>query len=255
MIVRRTSLAGGALLEQLQPHVVCRRAGIVPRERVHEPARRMGTRMSPRATWLDELVDVFLTELDDLGLVASRTHVVELIGERVAAVATEIGVGQRTARRYFTPDAVRELARELAVTLADEQPGADILEGPRTIPMAPSSVGRTIAALAEAAHIRVLNDDSVGAHGALQVISLLGQVLSSANLEASDAVLLPPAALTRGARLLEATAAMIRAGVTVVSGLPDEATTAVADAFTCDAATLRILLDGHGTHPGPAPGS
>lgn len=202
--------------------------------------------MSPRSTWLDELVDVFVEELRVLGLVAARQHVAALIGARVAAVATEIGVGEHTARRYFTHDAVRELARELAVTLADEQPGADIVEGPRIIAMAPSSVGRAIAALAEAAHIRVLNDDSVGAHGAMQLISLLGQILSTSNTTQSEPLLLPRAALTRGARVLEATAAMVRAGGTVAAGIPDDALTSVADAFMCDAATLRILLADHG---------
>jgi hypothetical protein len=209
--------------------------------------------MSPRQTWLDERVDVFIDELSGLGLVASREHVAELIGDRVVAVATQVGVGERTARRYFTEGNVRDLARELAVTLADEQPGADVLEGPRTIPMTPASVGRTIAALAEAAHIRVLNDDAVGTHGALQVISLLGQILSTSNAVTAGPVLLPQAALTRGARLLEATAAMVGRGITPASDIPDDAITSMADALTCDAATLRILIADHGSSGGATP--
>jgi len=169
------------------------------------------------------------------------------------AVVTQVGVGERTARRYFSEANVRDLARELAVTLADEQPGADVLEGPRTIPMAPASVGRTIAALAEAAHIRVLNDDAVGTHGALQVISLLGQIISTSNAAPAGPVLLPQAALTRGARLLEATAAMVRSGITQVPDIPEDAITSMADAFTCDAATLRILIADHGTSGGATP--
>jgi hypothetical protein len=129
---------------------------------------RISIRSSPRRTWLDERVDVFVDELSGLGLVASRKHVAELIADRV--------VGERTARRYLSEALIRDLARELAVTLADEQPGTDVLEGPRTIPMAPASVGPTIAARAEALHVSVLNDDAVGTHGALQVISLLGQI-------------------------------------------------------------------------------
>ena len=46
-----------------------------------------------------------------------------------------------------------------------------------TIPVPLGTVGRTIAALAEAGHVRTANADAVGANGAMDLISLVGQVL------------------------------------------------------------------------------
>ncbi len=87
-------------------------------------------------------------------------------------------VTERTARRYLVSDALQGMAEHLALELADEQPGADLLAGPRTIPMSIAVIGRTVAALAEATQVRLASDDTYAADGAAQVISMLGQVLS-----------------------------------------------------------------------------
>jgi len=85
------------------------------------------------------------------------------------------------------------------VQLADEQPGASLHGQPRIIPVTLQTIGRTTAALAEAAHVRVLNSDVVGAHGALEVISLLGLFLHELPTIPTGPIDLPQAALTRGA--------------------------------------------------------
>jgi hypothetical protein len=160
-------------------------------------------------------------------------------------------IGQQSARRYITDDVIRELARELALAIAEEQPGADVLEGPRTVPVVLSTIGRTIAALAEAAHVRAQNKDYVGVQGALQVISVLGQIVSERDTTRSAHVLLPQAALTRGARMLETTARMVEAGGQVPPDMSADTRAGIASAFARDAATLRILVADHGTMSGP----
>jgi hypothetical protein len=108
--------------------------------------------------------------------------------------------------------------------------------------MSPQGFGICIAALAEVAHFRELNADTVGVHGALQVISLFAQVLFEQSEVSDESLLLPRAALTRTARLLDASAQMIRDGAVVSPDLLSDAGPSLADAFARDASTLRSLL-------------
>ena len=195
--------------------------------------------VTPRRSWIEDSTDVVVDELGRFDLVASRAHVSELIRGRVTAVATGLNIKEQSARRYLHEEALRDLAREVAVRLADEQPGANLHQLPRTIPMSPQGFGICIAALAEVGHFRELNADAVGVHGALQMISLFAQVL----YELPDAsFFLPRAALTRTARLLDASAQMIRDGAVVSADLRSDPGPALADAFARDASTLRSLL-------------
>lgn len=106
---------------------------------------------------IEALVDVFADELSLFELVVGRAPVGELIRERIAAVAAQLGVSERTARRYTTDEVLRDLARDAAVELADERPGADLFAQPRNIGVGIGTIGRTLAALSEAAHVRVAN--------------------------------------------------------------------------------------------------
>jgi len=198
--------------------------------------------VTPRRSWIEDSTDVVVDELGRFDLVASRTHVSELIRGRVTAVATGLNIKEQSARRYLHEEALRDLAREVAVKLADEQPGANLHQLPRTIPMSPQGFGICIAALAEVGHFRELNADAVGVHGALQLISLFAQVLYEHPEASDESFLLPRAALTRTARLLDAAAQMIRDGAVVSADLGSDAGPALADAFTRDASTLRSLL-------------
>jgi hypothetical protein len=202
--------------------------------------------MTPRRSWLETSTDVVVDELACFGLVASRAQVSEVIRQRVVTVASALGITEQSARRYLLEENLRELARGVAVTLADEQPGADLPEQPRTVPMSLQIFGRTVAALAEAAHLRERNADAVGVHGALQMISFFAQRLHELPVASSGPVFLPRAALTRTARLLDATAQMIRGGAPMAPEIPADDRPAFAEAFARDATTLHSLLDEHG---------
>jgi hypothetical protein len=181
--------------------------------------------------------------------------VAELVRQRLAAVATGLRISEQSARRYVDEESLRDLARQAALELAVEQPGADLHAQPRTIPVPLGTLGRTIAALAEAGHVRVTNADAVGASGALDLISLVGQVLHEQPEPAIGPVLLPQAALARAARLLEASAEMLRQGAAVTPDLPAGRAPSLAAALARDATALRALVSEHGTSPGPSPGS
>jgi hypothetical protein len=205
--------------------------------------------------WLEHGTEVVLKELSDLGLVAARQHVTGMLSRHLATLATGLGITERSVQRYIDDANLRELARHIAVELAAEQPGADLLAQPRNLPVPFKTLVRLVTALAEAGHVRVENADAVGAHGALQILSLLGQVLYDLPGPPTDAVLLPQAALVRGARLLDATADMLRQGAAVSRDLPTGSAGGLATAFARDAGSLRALLEQHGTPAGPTPDS
>jgi len=158
-----------------------------------------------RTNWLEHAPDVVTGELEQLGLLAPRAKVTDMIRHGLDIVASEMGVSAKSARAYVHDEELRELARNAAVELADEQPGADLHDQARTIPMPLPVLGRTIAGLAELAHVRMLNADEIGAHGSLALISLIGQILHE-NVDRQPGPVLLQGALTRAARLLEATA-------------------------------------------------
>jgi hypothetical protein len=105
-----------------------------------------------------------------------RQRAAELISERVRAVATAVGVSEPAARRYLDDETLRDMARRMLFEFVDEQPGADLLQVPRTVAMSLILVGRTIAALAEATQIRVANEPAADRVG--HVVATYGQTLS-----------------------------------------------------------------------------
>jgi hypothetical protein len=112
--------------------------------------------------WIESLVDAVVDELSHFELVIERARVAVIIRERIAMVVCQSGISQQSARQYMTEDALRELARSAAVELADEQPGADLFGQPRTISVGIATIGRTVAALAEVAHVRQAAGKSLG---------------------------------------------------------------------------------------------
>ncbi|MHB1510413.1 MAG: hypothetical protein ACYCZ8_12810 [Acidimicrobiales bacterium] len=208
-----------------------------------------------RRGWLDTSTDVVLEELASFHLVASRSDVANLIRRKVADVANALGITEQSARRYLRAEELRRLAVGAAIDLADEQPGAYLADQARNIPVDLEVLGRCVAGLAEAAQIRSINADEVGTHGALQLLSTLGQFLAEPLTIDHRDIHLPQAALSRGARLLEATAQMISAGATLPDGISAEAVPTLADAFSLDATVLRSLVARHGRTLGPFPDS
>ena len=209
-----------------------------------------------RRTWLDGRVDVLLAALDDYGMDVSRVSAAELIQERVEWVAAHLRVTTATARRYLTDETMRDLARTLVVTVADEAPGADVLASPRTASVPVPVLGRCIAGLAEAIVLRLAERDDLDhvrttTAQLAQALSALGQVIASQHATgdvaagiASPGVQAPPALLNRAARYLEAAAAMVRDEGVLPDGFDPARATQLADTFAADAVAVRYYSDG-----------
>ena len=84
-------------------------------------------------------------------------------------------VTEPTARKYLDDDTVRDIARRMLFEIVDEQPGADLMEAPRTAPLPVVLVAATVTALAEAMQLRAANEpvDGLG-----ELIVTYGQTLS-----------------------------------------------------------------------------
>lgn len=209
-----------------------------------------------RRTWLDGRVDVLLAALDDYGMDASRLSAAELIRERVQWVAAHLHVTPATARRYLTDETVRDLARTVVVTVADEAPGADVLASPRTACVPVPVLGRCIAGLSEAIVLRLAERDDLDhirttTAQLAQALSAVGQVIADQHATsdiaagtASPGVLAPPALLNRAARYLEAAAAMVRDEGVLPDAFDPAHATQLADTFQADAVAMRYYSDG-----------
>ena len=208
--------------------------------------------MTPQPTWVDGRVDALLAALHDLGMSASRAAATELIHERVQWVSSQMGISPAAARRYLTDDALADLARTLVISLADETPGADVIESARTAAVPLPILGRCIAGLAEAIHIRLRERDDIDhlrttVTQLAQALSAIGQVTSDhtpdpAGRAAAVVILMPPGLVNRAARYLEAAAILVHQGV-----LPEDFSTThagqLAATFMQDAASLRYYAD------------
>jgi hypothetical protein len=207
--------------------------------------------MTPKPTWVDGRVDVLLAALHDLGMSASRAAASDLVHERVRWVSSQMGISPAAARRYLTDDAVADLARTLVISLADETPGADVIESARTAAVPLPILGRCIAGLAEAIHIRLRERDDIDhlrttVTQLAQALSAIGQVTADHTPDptgrAAVVVMMPPGLVNRAARYLEAAAILVHEGV-----LPEDfsATHAgqLAGTLLQDAASLRYYAD------------
>ena len=202
----------------------------------------------PRRTWLDQKVDALLEELAASGMHLDRRHAGELITDRVRAVAALMRVTAPTARKYLDNEAVRDMARRMLFEFAAEQPGADLLEVPRTVLMPLVLVGIIVAALAEAMQVRAANEpsdrlgDVVATYG--QVLSGLGQITAgAASSQAGDpaTAMFPPALLRRAARYISNAAELAASGGKLPDGVPEAARDELAAALRRDADRLIAI--------------
>jgi len=197
----------------------------------------------PRRTWLDSKIDVFLEELAASGMHLDRQHAGELITGQVRTTAALMGVTEASARRYLADEAVKDMARQMLFDIADERPGADLLEAPRTVPVPLVLVGITVAALAEAMQIRAANEPTDHLRDVIttyaQALSGLGQITAAAPGQAGNpaAILFPPALLRRAARYISGAADLAASGGKLPAGIPETARSQLA-------ATLRRDADG-----------
>lgn len=175
---------------------------------------------SRRSTWLEGRVEVLLGAFADLGMSVSHTAAAELIQERVQWVRSQARISPTTARRYLTDEALGSLARKMVISFAEETPGSDVLEAPRSAPVPLSTLGRCVAGLAESINIRLCERDDAehlrDTVGQLsQTLSALGQITAehdpgAGQQHGSEGVMMPPGLLHRAARYLEVSAQLVR---------------------------------------------
>ena len=204
--------------------------------------------MTTKPTWVDGRVDTLLAALHNLGMSASRAAATELIHERVQWVSTQTGISPAAARRYLTDDALADLARTMVIAMADETPGADVTESPRTAAIPLPILGRCVAGLAEAIQIRLRERDDIDhlrttVAQLAQALSAIGQITSDHTPDptgraATAVVMMPPGLVNRAARYLEAAANLVHEGVLPEDFITDHAGQ-LADTFRQDAASLR----------------
>ena len=140
--------------------------------------------MTTKPSWVDGRVDTLLAELHDLGMSVSRAAATELINERVQWVSSEMDISPTAARRYLTDDTLADLARAMVISLADETPGADVIQSPRTAAVPLPILGRCIAGLAEAIQIRLREREDID--HLRTTVTQLAQALSAIGQIASD---------------------------------------------------------------------
>lgn len=202
----------------------------------------------PRRTWLDHKVDVLLEELAASSTHLDRQHAGELITDRVRAVAAAMRVTEPTARKYLDDDTVKDIARQMLFQFVNEQPGADLMEVPRTVPLSFVLAGTIVAALAEAMQLRAANEtpdrigDVVATYG--QTLSGLGQIIAnrgSAPADVPTQVMFPPALLHRAARYITTAADLAASGGTLPDGVPETARDQLAATLRRDADRLIAI--------------
>ncbi|MPQ99596.1 hypothetical protein GB931_17065 [Modestobacter sp. I12A-02628] len=176
-----------------------------------------------RQTWIDQHVDIMVNELAELGLTARREPLADLLRERVRSVAAQMGVSEQTARGYLTTDLLRQLAREMAVQLVDEHPGANLRALRRTVSLDRTGLGRLLRGLATSARILAAGEDHDRSDECLGLLFDVGIFVPDTPADDSAAVLVPPAAMTRAARLLNTAADALLTGSN-----PDQLTAAEA---------------------------
>ena len=99
-------------------------------------------------------------------------------------------VTEATARSYLGDEIVKDMARRMLFEVAGEQPGADLMEAPRTVPLPLALMGITVAALAEAMQVRAANEppdhlgDVITTYA--QTLPGLGQIRPSGNIGAKS---------------------------------------------------------------------
>ncbi|CAA0126471.1 Uncharacterised protein [Mycolicibacterium vanbaalenii] len=105
--------------------------------------------------------------------------------EQNYAAACNLGVDERNARQYLDDDTLDELADELVSSFADEAPGSNLFDLPRTAHISVANLGRFIAGLAEAIQFFGIFQEIDDADRRARIHEI-AQLLSVAGLVQSD---------------------------------------------------------------------
>ena len=205
--------------------------------------------MPRRSTWVSTTASTLGGELTRIGLTVPTDQLEDLLTDRVAAIAERMGITERTARRYFDHDTLRTLAHEMALSIKDEAPGADLLTLPRTIAMPLPTLGATIAALVEVTALAGADTGPDEPATAMALISILG-VLTRDHDGDLPTVWVPEPLLTRAARLIENTADLVHQGCPLPADVAEDVRPHLQQTLSDDAARLRALIPDTGRRSG-----
>lgn len=156
----------------------------------------------PRRTarLLREAAAGLVERVSERGMTLTVDVAESFLRERNYSAARRLGVDEQNTRRYLD-----ELADELVSTFADEAPGTNLFDLPRTAHISVANLGRLIAGLAETIQFygtfQGIDDDDRRAriHETAQLLSLAGLVQADHTV---GPVAAPPAMLARIARTL-----------------------------------------------------
>ena len=170
-----------------------------PRTDPEQPAT--GPHRTP--SWLRKAAAGLTERVSKRGMTLTVEVAESFLREQNHSTARELGIDERNSRQYLDDDTLDELADELVSTFADEAPGSNLFDLPRTAHVSVANLGRLIAGLAEAIQFygtfRQIDDADRRAriHEIAQLLSLVGLIQSDHTV---GPVAAPPAMLARIAR-------------------------------------------------------
>lgn len=166
----------------------------------------------PTAPWLQKMGAAFVERIAEHGMTVTQHFAETVVADRVKAVAAALHITERSARAYIDLDAIAAMADSVAESVADEEPGADLLTLPRTADLPISLAGRIIAGLAECQQFfdtYEATDPELSRDRRNEIagyISLLGQCQSE--YQDDDHIWAPHALFARVSRILDAVSEM-----------------------------------------------
>eukprot|EP01133_Synstelium_polycarpum_P024463 gene24463-29341_t len=160
----------------------------------------------------------------------------------MVSFATSI-LPRRTSPSTSIPRQQRPYPQQLALSISDEAPGANLVEFERTISMSIPAVGLTTAALAEALKVAHVNlNDSAISEG-LSHLSILGMITAEAS---AFLVPVPRPLLLRIARFLDMAGSSVEDGANLPEGLAEAGRAQFAEILGIDADGIRVIANTDG---------
>ncbi|SKQ80648.1 hypothetical protein [Mycobacteroides abscessus] len=172
-----------------------------PRTDPEQPAA--GRRRTP--SWIRDAAAGLVDRVSKRGMTLPVDVAESFLREQNYSAARQLGVDERNARQYLDDDTLNQLADQLVSTFADEAPGTNLFDLPRTAHISVAKLGRLIAGLGETIQFygtfQEIDDADRRAriHETAQLVSLAGLIQADHTV---GPVAAPPAMLARTARTL-----------------------------------------------------
>jgi|ThiBio_1000_plan_1041568.scaffolds.fasta_scaffold00488_37 hypothetical protein len=192
--------------------------------------------------WIASKALVLIEETSSLGMTLDQAAAELVVRDRLQTIAGALRVTEAAARRYLNDDTIRDLARSMVASLAEEQPGLDLAEAEPDTEIDPRLAALAVTALSEAVLVHLANPTSVGSGLVGECIGMLS--IHGTRLYQSygaDAVVVSRAWLLRAARYIESAADTLDSGGVV--GTPtDLDPSRIVASFRSDAELMRAVV-------------